>query len=71
MPADATESAAEHNSRLQLSINLHAPVTTFMFAVPVPMYYPGGRRLGYALSRDQALSHNVTHLELEPGQPDS
>ena len=29
MPDDATEGVAEHSSRLQPSINLHAPVTAF------------------------------------------
>ena len=29
---DATEGVAEHSSRLQPSINLHAPVTAFMFS---------------------------------------
>ena len=32
MPADITETAAEHSARLQPSINLHAPVTAFMFS---------------------------------------
>ena len=32
MPADTTESVAEHSARLQPSINLHAPVTAFMFS---------------------------------------
>ena len=32
MPADTIESVAEHRTRLQLSINLHAPVTAFMFS---------------------------------------
>ena len=32
MPADATEGVAEHSSRLQPSINLHAPVSAFMFS---------------------------------------
>ena len=31
MPNKATESVAEHSSGMQPSINLHAPVTTFMF----------------------------------------
>ena len=31
MPDDATEGVAEHSSMLQPSINLHAPVTAFMF----------------------------------------
>ena len=30
MPDDATEGVAEHSSRLQPSINLHAPVTAFI-----------------------------------------
>ena len=30
MPDDATEGVAEHSSRLQPSINLHAPVTAFL-----------------------------------------
>ena len=32
MPDDATEGVAEHSSRLQPSINVHAPVTAFMFS---------------------------------------
>ena len=32
MPDDATEGVAEHSSRLQPSINLHAPVTALMFS---------------------------------------
>ena len=32
MPADTTETAAEHSARLQPSISLHAPVTAFMFS---------------------------------------
>ena len=32
MSDDATEGVAEHSSRLQPSINLHAPVTAFMFS---------------------------------------
>ena len=32
MPNDATEGVAEHSPRLQPSINLHAPVTAFMFS---------------------------------------
>ena len=32
MPGDATEGVAERTSKLQPSINLHAPVTTFMFS---------------------------------------
>ena len=32
MPDDATEYVAEHSSRLQPSINMHAPVTIFMFS---------------------------------------
>ena len=32
MPDDAIEGVAEHSSRLQPSINLHAPITAFMFS---------------------------------------
>ena len=32
MPDDATEGVAKHSSRLQLSINFHAPGTAFMFS---------------------------------------
>ena len=32
MPDDVTEGVAEYSSRLQPSINLHAPVTAFMFS---------------------------------------
>ena len=32
MPDDATEGVVKHSSRLQPSINLHAPVTAFMFS---------------------------------------
>ena len=32
MPADTTETVAKHSARLQPSINLHAPVTAFMFS---------------------------------------
>ena len=35
MKDDTTEGVAEHISRLQPSINLHAPVTTFMFSCSV------------------------------------
>ena len=31
MPDDATEGVAEHSSRMQSLINLHAPVIAFMF----------------------------------------
>ena len=44
MPDDATEDVAEHSSRLQSSIYLHAPVyKAFMFsgsATDVATYYP-------------------------------
>ena len=39
MPDDATEGVAEHNSRLQPSINLHAPVTASP-ALPLPFPSP-------------------------------
>ena len=32
LPNDVTEGMAEHGPRLQPSINLHAPVTAFMFS---------------------------------------
>ena len=32
MPADTTETVAEHSAWLQPSINLHDPVTAFMFS---------------------------------------
>ena len=32
MPADTTETVVKHSARLQPSINLHAPVTAFMFS---------------------------------------
>ena len=38
MPDDATEGVAEHSSRLQPSINLHAPVTALMFIVQLVCY---------------------------------
>ena len=42
---DATEGVAEHSARLQPSINLHAPVTAFMFSCSgTHMYYPGGMK---------------------------
>ena len=41
MPADTTESVAEHSARLPPTINLHAPVT----AALVAMYYPGGMKV--------------------------
>ena len=49
MPADTTEIVAEHSTRLQPSINLHAPVTAFMLIQLLwypnnPMYYPGGMK---------------------------
>ena len=36
MPDDTTEGVAEHSSRLQPSINLHAPITAFCLAALVP-----------------------------------
>ena len=40
MPDDATESVAEHSSELHPSINLHAPVITFMFSCSVTDVLP-------------------------------
>ena len=49
MPDDATEGVAEHSSRLQRSINLHAQVTTFMFTCSgAQCTTPNGWRLGSA-----------------------
>ena len=41
---DATEGVAKHSSRLQPSINLHAPVKAFMFSCSGTMYYPRGMK---------------------------
>ena len=48
MPDDATEGVAEHSSRLQPTINLHAPVTAFMFSCSGTrdLHGPGGPRAG-------------------------
>ena len=40
MPDNATEGVAKHSSKLQLSINLHAPVTAFMFSCSVTDVLP-------------------------------
>ena len=40
MPADATEGVTEHSSRVQPSINLHAPVTAFMYSCSVTNTLP-------------------------------
>ena len=40
MPADTTETVAEHSPRLQPSINLHAPVTALCSAALVPNVLP-------------------------------
>ena len=39
MPADTTEFVAEHSARLQPSINLHVPVTAFMFSCSGTQWY--------------------------------
>ena len=45
MPDDANEGVAEHRSRMQPSINLHAPVTAFYVQLLwYPIYYPGGMK---------------------------
>ena len=46
---------AEHSSRLQPSINLHPPVTAFMFSCSGTQCTPGGWRLGSALCSDRSL----------------
>ena len=43
MPADTTETVAEHSARLQTSINLHAPVTVLIADVPGDWRRPQGR----------------------------
>ena len=44
------ESVAEHSSRLQPSINLHASFTAFMpYAALVLMYYPEGMKARISL----------------------
>ena len=56
MPADTTEGVAKHSTRLQPSINLHAPVTAFMFSCSgTQCTTPEGWRLGWALCSDQSL----------------
>ena len=42
MPADTTETVAEHSARLQPSINLHAPITYSLYVQLLwyPMYNP-------------------------------
>ena len=40
MPAETTEAVAEHSTKLQPSINLHAPVTVSCSAVLVPNLLP-------------------------------
>ena len=45
MPDDANEGVAEHSSRLQPSINLHAPVIAFLFSCyGTHIYYPEGMK---------------------------
>ena len=65
MPADTTETVAEHSARLQPSINLHAPVTTFMFSCSLwyPMYYPGGMK-----ARVSPVQRSKPHSILAPTQ---
>ena len=42
MPADITKTVAKHSAKLQPSINLHAPVTAFMFNCTGTNLLPGG-----------------------------
>ena len=46
MTDDATEGVVEHSSRLQPSINLHAPVYRAFYVQLLwyPMYYPEGMK---------------------------
>jgi hypothetical protein len=68
MPDDATEGVAKHSSRLQPSINMHAPVTAFMFSCTgtdvLPQRDEGS---GKPCAVYQASWNIGTHSGLEPG----
>ena len=56
MPADTTEGVTEHSARQQPSMNLHAPVTAFMFSCSgTQCTIPKEWRLGLALNSDRRL----------------
>ena len=40
IPDDATESVTKHSTKLQPTINLHAPVTIFVFSISGPEVLP-------------------------------
>ena len=72
MPDGATESVAEHSSRLQPSINLHASVTALCSAALVPNVLP--RRdedSGKPCAVIKALQYIGPQSGFEPGWPDS
>ena len=54
MPDAPTESVAEHSSKLQPSINLHAPVTAFMFSCSVLPWRDEGLDSGKLCAVDRA-----------------
>ena len=64
MPADTTETVAEHSARLQPSINLHVPVTAFHAQLLwYPMYYPGGMK-----ARESPVQWSKPHRIVLPTQ---
>ena len=63
MPDDATEGVAEHSSRLQPSINLHAPLQPLCSAALVPNVLPEGMKAQVGLiSPSQLLLAHHIHL---------
>ena len=64
MPDDATKGVAEHGSTLQPSINLHAPVTAFMFSC-------SGTQCTTMKARVSPLQYIGPHSGFEPRRPDS
>ena len=81
MPADTTETVAEHSARLQPSINLHAPVTASMFScsgIKEPVPKKGKHRLAYCnrfsypfdinrrQSPPQSYNYNILGLSHHP-----
>ena len=73
MPDDTTEPVAEHSARLQPSINLHAPVTAFMFSCSGTQctIYPEGMKarvspVGYISDTARNRTHNLFRPKREP-----
>ena len=72
MPADTTETVAEHSARLQPSINLHAPVTAFMFSCSGTDVLPWRNEgSGKPCAVIEALEYIGPHSGFEPGRLDS